>query len=45
MIATALDAGAERFDGTVLRRLAHWPRLDLGEAVRCAAGRAGVDTL
>ena len=30
---------------TVLRRLAHWPRLDLGEAVRCAAGRAGVDTL
>ena len=32
-------------DRTVLRRLAHWPRLDLGEAVRCAAGRAGVDTL
>ena len=37
-------------DRTVLRRLAHWPRLDLGEAVQGAdgsgaAGRAGVDTL
>lgn len=32
-------------DRTVLRRLAHWPRLDLGEAARCADGRAGVDTL
>ena len=27
-------------DRTVLRRLAHWPRLDLD-----VAGRAGVDTL
>ena len=37
-------------DRTVLRRLAHWPRLDLGEAARSAAergaaGRAGIDTL
>ncbi|MFD4006898.1 ATP-binding cassette domain-containing protein [Brachybacterium paraconglomeratum] len=37
-------------DRTVLRRLAHWPRLDLGEAARSAAergavGRAGLDTL
>ncbi|WP_281872309.1 ATP-binding cassette domain-containing protein [Brachybacterium paraconglomeratum] len=37
-------------DRTVLHRLAHWPRLDLGEAARSAAergavGRAGVDTL
>ena len=30
-------------DRTVLRRLAHWPRLDLDAAGR--AGRAGVDTL
>ena len=37
-------------DRSVLRRLGHWPRLDLGEAARSSAergavGRAGVDTL